>query len=242
MRSANQPEVFAVEPHSLARYSWLDDPRLIRGTDGTSLRSGSITPELARRYHRTEYLSDAFNLPIRCIGTGPVFAGTRLYPGADSDWVLLNLTEDPLFYSSGERLVMPGTVIEDLTEVLAAGIDFDAVFIAHELPKDNLKPGQPVPLELIAPPPPPAMSRRLNRLNRMNQMVWNSLAAAAGTALEATTAVVTAAGTVAATSIMLLASYDPILFGIYLDKEHSVNGHPIGLWYYLSHWTWDSEE
>jgi hypothetical protein len=49
----------------------------------------------------------------------------------------------------------------------------------------------------------------------------------------------------AATSARALASesrarnFDPVLFGLQLDPQNRVNGMPMAMWYYLTHWYWE---
>ena len=232
----------------VAPYAWLSGPAIAHPTaeaEYQPVQTCSIPAELAYRYQQTELVSDACNLPIQYMGITPVFDDPRLYSGRESDWVMMNLAEDPLFLDDGPGLVMPAPVIADINRVLEAGVDFDALFIAHEIPRGSLQSGEAVPLDLVAPPPPAGVSERLNRLNRVIENVWDGARTTAGFTAKATAATaagVAVAGIAVARGALALTALDPILFGVFLDRKHTVRGQPLGLWYYVSHWTWNKED
>lgn len=207
------------------------------------------------RHQRTLDRASARNLPIRYLGTRPVPARTELYPGREADWALMSLSGDPLFYSNGRRLVVPAAVKRDIDRALEAGIDFDALFIAHELPAGLVRPGQPIPLDLVAPPPPPEMQRYAERTGERSAkvcrmagqvvltvaatslgLIRGAVKAASSAARETATGLGRAALAISSSNVYR----DPILFGVNLTGERVGLGEPIGLWYYLTHWYWPS--
>jgi hypothetical protein len=42
----------------------------------------------------------------------------------------------------------------------------------------------------------------------------------------------------AAAFVSTATTYDPVLFGLHVDRGVVVNGRPLALWYYLTHWDW----
>jgi len=200
-----------------------------------------LSRELVQRHQHVQTLAAQHHLPIQVIGCAPTFSEPRVYRGVGTDWAFMNLADDPSYYANGEQLIMPQRVINEINRMLAVSIDFDAVYIAHETPQGSIQPGQPIPLEAVMPPPPASLARRLQMADQVADTFWKVVGTSI-VGLGAAAALV--AGGVAAAPLALssLASLDPILFGVLLDKNHRVGGEHIGLWYYLTHWTWDTEE
>ncbi|NMC77989.1 MAG: hypothetical protein GYA59_01400 [Chloroflexi bacterium] len=196
---------------------------------------GTCPYTLIQQHQKITALATDKNLPIRFLGYSPIFTGTRVYRGQGCDWALMNLTSDPLFYANGEKLIIPAAAAADIKTTVKAGINFDAMFIAHEIPSGSVKPGESVPLELIAPPPPPQVKQRLEKLDTAAGTFWQGVGSAIGSILSM--------GAATATTFALpLAIVDPVLFGVYLDQSWLFQGQPIGMWYYVTHWYWPAEE
>lgn len=201
----------------------------------------TISAPVVASHKRTMQLVQQHHLPVRYVGLAPAYKGVQLYQGANTEVVMMNLSEDPLYYENGGRSVMPKVVIGELQRILNHGCDFEAVYVAHEVPKGSVQPGEPVPLEVIVPPPPPRMRKRLSHLEGLMATYWGgvrtAIRLASGGALVAGAALIAAP----AALVMATASLDPILFGLHVDWEHEVEGMPVALWYYLTSWVWPSE-
>jgi hypothetical protein len=189
---------------------------------------------LLTRFNEVDRISKANRLPVQFLGYRPLFRGSLVYEGRTSDWAIMNLTDDPFFRQHNRWLYAPRHVINDVQRFDSLGLAFDAIFIAHELPKGSVRPGEQVPFELLAPPPPAAVERRLAFLERNSLSVWEWIVRFVGAAAK-----VSAAATV---GIAAAAARDPILFGVHFDKTWHVDRQPIGLWYYLTHWYWSEDE
>jgi hypothetical protein len=187
-----------------------------------------LSLEVHRQFYDTMIKSRDVDLPIRYLGASPTFDGTRLFSGSQTDWAMMNLADDPLFQKG--KLPLPRNVRVSLQQARKAGIEFDNLVIAHELPKGSLKQGQHMPLELVAPPPPKRMARRLAVLDMASAAIWGS-------------AVVAVAAPLALASFAVgMASLDPVLFGQHIDPNVTDHrGQPIALYYYLTHWTWNED-
>lgn len=196
---------------------------------------------LIERHQRTLYLAERNNISLLFLGYAPVFSGTRIYRGRDCDWAMMHLGDDPVFCFHGQRLYAPRPVIEQIEMIVEAGIEFDAIFIAHEIPKGSVKPGEPVPLELIMPPPHPQVRKRLNWLESMIIRWWSFVTKVLEGTLE-TIAITTASIATAAIGVAALAAQDPVLFGVQFDETWQANGQPVGMWYYLTNWYWPEDE
>lgn len=102
-------------------------------------------------------------LPIRYLGTMPLFAGFRIYPGQERDWVLVSVAEDPLFHVP-QGFPVPGPILAQLRRIAKSGVDFDALYVAHEVTPGQVQPDEPLALEALMPPPPATVLRLSNRL------------------------------------------------------------------------------
>lgn len=210
------------------------------------LQLEGISPELRHRYEIVQNAVEKRSLPIRLIGYAPIFNEQRLYPGRNTDWAIMPLPQDPT-YKSGEPFYMPRRAHDDLRLVHQSGIHFESIFIAHEIPKNSLNYGEQVPLELIAPPPPPKQMRNAVRAARIVSGFWDGVVSAVTASAMATVAVAGAAlfAPIAAVSILAapvaVVGLDPIIFGLHIDERQKVKGMPLAMWYYITHWTWDEE-
>jgi len=197
----------------------------------------TISPTLLEQHQITMQRAIAHSLPTKFIGYRPAFTGTDIFPGLDCDWAMMNLTHDPMYYYSGQKLIMPEVTIRDLLNVLNAGINFEAVFVAHAIPQGSIRAGQSVPLELILPPPPAQMTQRLNTLARITDALWFGVGKTLKTTASAMAAIA-ALPVAAAVGLASVASYDPVLLGLHIDRSRLLNNRPFAMWYYLTHWYW----
>lgn len=95
--------------------------------------STAVSANLLKRHKETEHLLSRNNLTIPFLGYAPVFSETKLYFGKESDWAVMNLCQDPLFRSHGNRLFAPLSVVEEVQAVVAVGINFDAIVMLSRL-------------------------------------------------------------------------------------------------------------
>ncbi len=203
----------------------------------------SIDSRLIDRYHETNARVAQHNLSVYFMGYAPTFSGWYIHRGQNSDWAIINLAQDVLFttprgfFGRKNQLIVPQTVAKDIEAIRAAGIDMDALFIAHEIPAGVVPNGSPPPTELIMPPAPRRAQERLHRTQRFAQGLWTTGALTAVTGIAALAA--TSALFLASSPMLLSASYDPVLFGLQLDPHNHVNGLPVAMWYYLTHWYWE---
>jgi hypothetical protein len=80
--------------------------------------------------------AEATGVAIRFLGYQPLFNGVRAYAGVQHDWVLASAADDPLI-RRGE-LAIPKAELRVLRRMLDAGLDCQAVYLAHEIPKGRL--------------------------------------------------------------------------------------------------------
>lgn len=210
-----------------------------------------ISRDVVTKYNRAMELTQKHDLSLRFMGYAPAFNGVHLHRGRKSDWVVNPIAIDPPYKSSGKVLYVPPSVRENVGRTLTAGVNFDAVYIAHEIPAGSVQPGQPVPPELIMPPPPPSTARYLSDLEAASEAYWQGIrkllalpvrvtAGLGGAATGAASAAVRGAAAIGAAALTAL-TLDPIIFGLYLDKAWKYNDQYIALWWYITHWYWPTE-
>lgn len=201
-----------------------------------AMRSQSLIAQEKQFQKKAQQLG----LQLPHIAYMPTFPGVQVIEGDGTDWVLMNLLEDPLYQAAGNRLIAPKQVRRTINTVKGAGFPPAALFIGHEVPQNvNIKDPEML-LRNIAPPLTRNQERRLSMLNQGIGAFWTgvgaiSLAAAAGAGLMAGAV----AGTAGALTIGMAAGLDPVLFLLLIDPETQSKGEYLASWYYLAHWTWD---
>lgn len=211
-----------------------------------------VSRDIVDKHNRTMALARKHDLTVAFMGYAPTFNGVHIHRAAHTDWAVMPVAKDPLYQSWGRSLYVPPAVLEDMERVWDAGINFDAVFIAHEIPAGSVEAGEPIPLELIQPPPPPSTARYLNQLEAVSKAYWQAMPrlltmpvvaplVLGGLALGAAVAVAVGGAVALGAAAITATAYDPILFGLYVDKSRQVNGQSLALWYYLTHWYWPTE-
>lgn len=214
-----------------------------------TLKLSGISQDLCQRYEITRDAVRKHNLPVRLIGYAPVFNHQKIYEGVNTDWVIMPLPQDPT-YKSGEPFYLPKHAYQDLLRVHRSGIEFESLFIAHEIPKHRLGDGQLVPLELIAPPLPKKQVKNAERAAYLAAGFWNVVLKTVVFSVTVTFSAMATFATALAISTHETASnvldapnvnvgLDPIIFGLHIDKNQHLNGMPLAMWYYITHWTWD---
>lgn len=195
-------------------------------------------------------IASSDNLPLRYFANAPLFDGHRLYQTDSDDWVLMPIEDDPLFQYFKDKLYVPEKNIAEIEAVTNAGIDFDRIYIAHELPDNaDFKDGR-VSARSIAPAPSIIAQRQANQLNQQTNTLWKRTSQTVETMSKmvagiATIAVGTAVAVVAAPATLTLglaAGLDPILFGVNLTPDFTNEGQQIGEWFYITHWFWNEGE
>lgn len=170
-------------------------------------------------------------LPIRRLGFAPVPSDVFHIPGQQRDWLILPARKDPTLTTHGV-FPAPKGPRTTLARVAAAGIDFDAILIAHDVPRGVYKDGGPLPVEYLLPPHRQVVETTNDALARatdtFGRMVVKSALGIAAASTAATAAVARGAANVSAAI-----GRDPIIFGVLVE-----DGNDVGAWYYLTHWAW----
>jgi hypothetical protein len=102
----------------------------------------ALTVDMEARVSCLQKLAGRVLVPI---GVAPLPDGPTLFaiPGSRWDWLILRLEDDPLF-KRGE-LAIPPVQRSVLYSLDKAGVVFDELLIAHEVPRGSLKGGWDLP-------------------------------------------------------------------------------------------------
>jgi len=198
-------------------------------------------PALYARQQSVAQRSMQEGLPVRYLGTMPLFAGFRVYPGQAWDWVLVNVAEDPLFHAP-QGFPVPGHILAQLRQVARSGIDFDALYVAHEVTPGQVRPDAPLALEALVPPPPATVVRLSNRLGETAEVLW-SLGLLPGLLNPLSMPFIR--GLMIGLGIPrlgIVAWHDPVLLGALVAPGRSPAPGEPAAWFYLTHWAFNAEE
>jgi hypothetical protein len=167
------------------------------------------------------------------LGIMPLFADYRVLSGHRHDWVLVNLADDPVFQDP-DGYPVPRHVLRRLHAIKQSGVDFDALYIAHQVPLGMVQEAEQLVAEMLLPPPPKAVQRLSAHLGFMGHVLWRliTLPIAVISALAGST---TFASTAEGSNVGL----DPLLLGVVVGSDRrAVPGEPAA-WFYLGHWTYN---
>jgi hypothetical protein len=171
---------------------------------------------------------------VRPLGFHPLFNHIRLIEAPQSDWLIFPMGKDPI-YRQG-NFPVPRKVLKHLRSVDGSGANFDALYIAHELPKNLIKQSDETAiLRAIAPAPPRDVAELSAKLGRISvgtllgafNIPWMEVAKT-GLAL----------GAVVATAPLLI--LDPVIFGAITLRRPARVGDP-SFFFILASWEWETE-
>jgi len=188
---------------------------------------------LATRAWHVQAQAVRSRLPVRYLGSMPVFGGHRVYSGSRTDWVLLNVADDPLL---GDRhgFPIPEHILKELRRT-AREIDFDAVFVAHEVPRGAIAEDRPLPAEAVLPPPPRTVQGLSAGLGAAGVVLWSFAA------LPPVGSGLLASLLAGATALLGGASLDPVLLGVVTAPNRPADPGEPAAWFYLGHWAYNAE-
>ena len=191
-------------------------------------------------------------VPVKCLGVQPLFDETRLYAGETSGWVLAPAEDDAHAQSGSFRV--PRAQLADLHRLEYAGLNFPAIYVAHEVPNEQTirgtLPARQTHSEidvvrqsrtitptaaraLVGPIPPPARTvRRSANMGQVATSIFKQMAKSVPVMAGLAT------GAVAAPFVLLSqVEFDPIIFGAVPLYDTLMPGTP-AVWFELTRWTW----
>lgn len=226
---------------------------------GCAMAQRPLPNAVARQVDNTLDLAASAGSTIYFVGLASVFREVRVYRGVDRDWAFAPASLDAIYVEQGRRLPIPEENLEGLRRLVAAGVDFPEVFLAHDIPSgwvDALPSGPTttdlVPtrgMQLITPeqarqvvrqPGPHASTLRL--AHRYGQVSKGLLAAyavmgvAAGAVVAIAAAPLMLLGTAGGGQTAEVVGIDPILLGAAPVEGPAFPGE--SAWFVLTEWNY----
>jgi hypothetical protein len=186
-----------------------------------------VQHSLIERAKMVRSIADAKGIPVPILGTNPLFDGVKLVTRTTPNWAFYNLSHDPLWKSG--KFPIPRRHLRNLNRLYRGGVEFDALYVAHELPvdfdheNDRLEPG------LIEPAPPKAALGLAQRFGVAADGIVAMYAAAIRQPIQ-TLAVIGTHG-----SAILR---DPILMGAVIPPGVNPEEGVPAVWFLLAAWRW----
>lgn len=171
-------------------------------------------------------------LPIQHAFDAPLFSGQQIIPGQQYDWAFMPIAEDPLYKRDG-TLPIPNDVLAQLSNIRRVGIDFDDIYIAHELPLGSVGPGHSVTADMLEPPVPKDVQRMSYEMGRKSQGMWKIAAIPLVIGVFA--------GAAALAAPIAAISLDPVLFGVVVGAGRKPVPGEMASFIYLAHWQYNKE-
>ena len=201
---------------------------------------------ISKRAQSLQRIASERNTSVEYIGTMPLFSGHRVAQGSLYDWVLVSAEDDPLFSHSG-GFPIPDHAKADLETIRDAGIEFDMIYIAHEVQPGSVEPDRPLTIDALRPPPPRSVQKLSHGLGSKASAFWSggltpmkATPFLIGTAaLGAVAALPVVAGAAAALPALLVV--DPIVLGVIASPSGSAHAGDEAGWFYLTHWDYGAD-
>ncbi len=198
-------------------------------------------PVLARRAGIILDRAVGAGAPLRYLGVARVFADTLAYRGSASDWVIAPADVDPMIADG--PLPIPADVRDRLRRLVAAGVDFPAVYLVHEVAGsasglvrgaeghglEALTPAAARDLVGAAPP-----ERRSQQVSARLGGTVEKVGRAARRSLRLSGSAGRAAGAMAAAPFVLL---DPMVIGV-VTADGSVTPGDTAAFFLIAEWHW----
>ena len=187
----------------------------------------SIQQPLINRAKRVKSISIEKGIPLPILGTNPLFDGVKLVTNTTPNWALYNLSHDPLWQTG--KFPIPRQHLRRLNRLYRGGVEFDVLYIAHELPADFNYKNDYLELKWIKPPPPKTALQLAQKFGVTADVMVSIYAAAIRKPIQALTVAVNN------TSVTLR---DPILMGTIIPPGVNPDEGVPAVWFLLAAWRW----
>ena len=211
---------------------------LMAGRGQTALRLPPQYPALRERYDVIVRQSEEHNLPIGYVGQLPVPARSEIVRTGTHDWIYHRFSDDPAYHDR-DGLAIPKQSLQDLKRIRRAGLEFNEVIIAHELPAGTVSVNGEIPQHVLRRLLTPGPSRVAQQRARQRGQLSELLVRLGTLPLLGLGAVVAGGAVAGAVGLSLVAGLDPILFGVVTAHEGPAQPNDLGAWFYLTHWVYE---
>jgi hypothetical protein len=194
------------------------------------LASGVQRALAPRAAAEIERVGRNLGMQVSYVCSKPLFDGFLVFEAPQRDWVLTTAAQDPLLVDR-DGFPVPQATLAALERLNRAGVDFPVIYLAHEVQKGKLRPGEQPTADLLAPPGPAQVLRTSKGFAKTGASLWRTALAP----LRASSAVVVGAAAG-------LAGLDPIVLGARVPFGASVAPGSMADWFYLAHWIYNPQE
>jgi hypothetical protein len=239
--------------------------------DASNGLSATGTPsDLEADHRRLMHTVERHNLPVKFAAYALMVKQPIVFRCGERfgfDMVLMPIELDPTYDVQTRTLQMPVEAQRDVAAIRKAKIDFDELYIAHEVRPNTIRAGEPVPAQLVRPDVSDIRAKAHSIADGASDPAgsfwslvrgtWDVVDSVGSAGLRAGTAAANTMGRIAGdvmtslnpprpvrpptVSVSSSTSYDPILFGVIANKRHKVNGSVYGRFYRLTSWYWAVE-
>ncbi len=183
----------------------------------------------------------AIHQPVQFVFNYQLFGGFKVFEAAQRDWVFLGVGEDPL-YQDRDKFPIPRAVQTKLKKLDAAGVYFDAIYVAHEVKKGAVQRNRPLDPVAITPPDSKPVAKMSKKFGESAVPLWRTAVFPLRAAGAAAIGAIAVAGAATALAGGAFAGLDPILFGVRVPAGHPVAVGVSADWFYLAHWVYGEED
>lgn len=174
---------------------------------------------------RTICLAQRISVPV--LGVNPLFDHVKLVTHTTPNWAVYNLSHDPLWQTG--KFPIPLHHVRRLKRLYRGGIEFDALYVAHELPMDFDHKNDRLELGLIKPSPPKNALQLAQKLGVATDGIVSIFAAAIRKPFQS----LVVAGNHASAILR-----DPILMGAIIQPGVNPDEGVPAVWFLLAAWRW----
>ena len=192
-----------------------------------SNQSTAISNSLVERAKMVRSISVAKGIPIPELGINPLFAGVKIVTNTTPNWAIYNISQDPLWHSG--NFPVPRNDLRRLNQLYLGGIEFDAMYVAHELPIGFDHENDSLELSLIEPAPPMQAIGLAQKIGLATDGIVAMYAAASRKPFQALAMVGNKGSTILR---------DPILMGTIVPPRFNPEEGVPAVWFLLAAWRW----
>ena len=206
----------------------------------------ATTPALQIKQQAVAEIARTQHLPVKLLATAPLFDDIHVIEGQQNDYVMMPLSADPL-YQDRDGFPVNRSVLGNLQRIQRSGLEFDNLYVVHEVPRGAVGPGTLGIESAIMPPPPRRLQQLSYDLGMAAGIAWQVailplMASIAVSGAMVGGALAAGAATMGAVTGGALARYDPMLLGVMVGRGRPVQTGEPAAWFYLGHWVYNAEE
>jgi hypothetical protein len=213
--------------HTQTYLSPTSNAYLLRQILAVSNQTTVLAKPLIDRAKLVRAIASAKRVSVPVLGNAPLFNGVKLVTRTTPNWALYNLSHDPVWQSG--KFPIPMKHLWRLNRLYRGGIEFDALYVAHELPLDFRPDHDRLELGLVEPPPPTTALRVAEVLGRTTDGILTLYAATIRKPIKAL-------AIASATGLAILR--DPVLMGAVIPPGTNPESGVPAVWFLLAAWKW----